>query len=212
MDPNGNYFDYWFRRMDDQLGRINSRVDKQLDRVPHGNDDLTITQMLFMWDHNDAQFDEAGEKLDSVETNLEGRFHQVEGKIDDVETGLGARFDEVGNRLDDLETKVDDVETVVDNRLDQMEERLGENIDGLREGMEGRFSEDMGGLRKNAEGRFREDMDGLRKNMEGRFRELQKRMEQQLSNMDALSRNRLCAKGWQQVLPVREGRSRRRQS
>src|SRR5262245_17633644 len=94
--------------------------------------------------------DRLGDRMDALQTSLDGRIDTVhrslgvridalDQRIDAVEGTLGNRIDAVasllGNRIDAVESRlgnrIDAVETTLGNRIDTVETTLGNRIDGL---------------------------------------------------------------------------------
>lgn len=123
-------------------------------------------------DFTDNKIDSMGDKIESELSLIESGVDLVQTSIDSAELNLDCRFDDIDTRVDELEAKIDGIDTVVHLRLDRTERKLGRKLDCLDEHT----------------GR--------------RFKALEKKMQLHLDDTRALSRNALCAQGWQQIKPV----------
>ncbi|KAL8991522.1 MAG: hypothetical protein Q9169_007848 [Polycauliona sp. 2 TL-2023] len=115
--------------------------------------------------------------IGNAESGLRDRFDDVDNRFNELDDKIDAidlevDFDDVDKRFNELDDKVDGIDNVVETRLDSTEDRLGQRLDRLYE------------------------------HSAKHFRTLETRMQRQLDDTRALSRNRLCTQGWQRIEPV----------
>ena len=168
------YFDSWFHGNDAKLEKETRQNARQAE-ILAGGIDRTQEKVTEAIEPLDVKLDDLGIKIDRAEPNLEGGLNDVYKQIENAELGLKGRFDEVDKQVESTEWDLKERFNDMENQIEDVSTKIDE---------------------------IETTIDSQLNRTERRLDTRLSKLEFYLDDFRAISRNALCAQGWQRLLFV----------